>query len=276
MSLPLWVVDAFVGELNGRTLRGNPAAVVVLDSPRDDAWLQAVAAEMNLSETAFLWREDARYRLRWFTPQTEVKLCGHATLASAHVLWHEQSETQEELVFQTLSGALTASLNPETGEIGLDFPSQEVKTVAAPAELVHALGFAPHGDPIAAYRAEDDWLLSVPRGRIETLRPNFSLLREVSQWLKLRGIIVTAKSGPGDEYDFISRFFAPGVGIDEDPVTGSAHTKLAPFWGKLLKKQALLGYQASPRGGLIRVHWEGNRVLLGGRAQCTVRGQLLL
>jgi predicted PhzF superfamily epimerase YddE/YHI9 len=157
----------------------------------------------------------------------------------------------------------------------LDFPAQEVKTVSAPAELVHALGFAPHGDPIAAYRAEDDWLLSVPRKRIESLRPNFPLLRDVSQWLKLRGLIVTAKAGPEDEYDFISRFFAPAVGVDEDPVTGSAHTKLGPFWGKLLKKQVLKGYQASARGGLVGVKWQDERVILQGKAQTTVRGQLL-
>ena len=274
MSLPVFIVDAFVGQIENRILRGNPAAVMVLDEFRSDDWHQNVAAEFNLSETAFLVRRDANnWNLRWFTPQTEVDLCGHATLASSHVVWHQDVAAVGELRFHTRSGVLGAR---RAGEIiALDFPIQPIKMTTAPPELLEALGLRAHADPVAAYRATDDWLLKVASGRVETLQPNFAILRELAAAQKWRGVIVTARAPHGANYDFSSRFFGAGAGIDEDPVTGSAHTKLAPFWASLLKKDELLALQTSARGGLLHLHLNGQRVEISGRAAIRVRGEWL-
>ena len=278
MPFPIFIVDAFVGQLANRILRGNPAAIVILDEFRDDAWLQSVAAEFNLSETAFLWHretngENNHFDLRWFTPATEVDLCGHATLASAHVLWQSGRANASELYFHTRSGVLGARQNGEM--VALDFAAQPVKMTSAPPALIEAIGLRAGADPVAAYRASDDWLLKVASGRIETLKPNFAWLRELSAPLQMRGVIVTERAPRGAPYDFASRFFAPGIGVDEDPATGSAHTKLAPFWGSLLQKDELTAVQLSARGGALQLKLRDNRVEIAGRAETRVRGEWL-
>ena len=282
MSLPLFIADAFVGQLENRTLRGNPAAVMILDEFRPDDWLQSVAAEMNLSETAFLVRRagtDAAWNLRWFTPATEVELCGHATLASAHVLWQSELANGDELRFHTRCGVLGARRDKNGEQIALDFPVQNVKMVTAPLPalnaLIEAVGLRSHADPVVSYRAADDWLLKVASGRVETLKPNFARLRELAAPLQMRGVIVTGRAPRGANYDFDSRFFGAGVGIDEDPVTGSAHTKLAPLWANLLKKDEMTAVQLSPRGGWLQLKLRENRVEISGRTAIRVRGEWL-
>lgn len=283
---PFSLVDAFVGTLSSsRELRGNPAAVLILDekfAPNSfvdesarSAWMQGVASEVNLSETAFLQARAApdEWDLRWFTPQCEVDLCGHATLAAAHVLWERGLESRA-IRFHTRSGILAANRG-ENGEIELDFPVQSVQSAGAPPQLLHALGLKPFGDPVAAFRAADDWLLMIGAHRIEELQPDFAQLKQLTIATNARGVIVTAKSLV-PEYDFVSRFFAPALGVDEDPVTGSAHTKLAPFWSGLLHKTEMIGLQASARGGLVRVKLDGNRVMLGGQARTRMRGEWLI
>lgn len=274
MSFPIFIADAFVGQLENRILRGNPAAVMILDEFPADDWLQNVAAEFNLSETAFLrQRENSEWDLRWFTPMTEVDLCGHATLASSHVLWQSGRARGDELKFHTRSGVLVAH---RIGDgIALDFPIQPVKMTPAPPALLEAVGLRAHADPVVAYRASDDWLLKVASGRVETLQPNFALLRELSAPLQMRGVIVTARAPRGANYDFESRFFAPAVGVAEDPVTGSAHTKLASFWGGLLKKEQLTAVQISTRGGLLHLKLRGQSVEIRGKAEIRVRGEWL-
>ena len=274
MCLPIFIADAFVGQLTNRELHGNPAAVMFLDKVRENSWLQNVAAEFNLSETAFvLPRADGDWDLRWFTPTSEVDLCGHATLASAHVLWESGRVQTDGLKFHTRSGILGARRIGE--EIALDFPVQPVKIASAPAALVEALGLK-NSDPVAAYRADDDWLLKVARGRIETLRPDFPQLRALSKPLQMRGVIITEAAPKDSTHDFASRFFAPAIGVDEDPVTGSAHTKLAPFWAELLKKTELTGVQLSARGGLLKLKLNGARVEIRGQTKIRVRGEWLL
>ncbi len=262
MSLSIIQVDAFTN----RPFAGNPAAVCVLPAPRDDAWMQKVALEMNLSETAFLVREGDRFHLRWFTPALEVALCGHATLASAHALWEcGHLKPGEQARFRTLSGMLTADQRGEW--IEMDFPLKADEPADAPPHLSEALGAElkyvgkNNFDYIAEVESE-----AVLRG----LKPNHSLLSE----LGVRGVIVTARSETRD-FDFVSRFFAPGSGINEDPVTGSAHCCLAPYWAKRLGKTEFLAYQASARGGVVRVRLNGDRVILGGQAVTVLRGELL-
>ena len=274
MSFPVFIADAFVGQIENRVLRGNPAAVMILDAFRADDWHQNVAAEFNLSETAFLFqRTENQFDLRWFTPSLEVDLCGHATLASSHVVWQCGLSRADELQFTTRSGVLTARKHGE--KIALDFPVQPVKMTNAPPALLEAIGLKLHADPVVAYRAADDWLIKVASGRVETLQPNFELLRQLSAPLQMRGVIVTARAPREANYDFVSRFFAPGVGVNEDPVTGSAHTKLAPFWGGLLKKDEMTALQVSPRGGLLQLKLRENRVEISGKAEICVRGEWL-
>jgi PhzF family phenazine biosynthesis protein len=256
-------VDAFTAT----PFRGNPAAVCRLDRPRDPAWMQAVAQEMNLSETAFLAPRDDGFSLRWFTPRVEVKLCGHATLASAHVLWEEGEVAAEASArFHTASGLLTA--RREGDWIELDFPAKPEREAAAPDGLAEVLG----ARPLYVGASDFDLLVelaseSVVRG----LEPNVRALAA----LPARGVIVTARAD-GTDFDFVSRFFAPAVGVDEDPVTGSAHCVLAPFWAERLRRPQLLGYQASARGGVVRVRLSGDRVLLGGQAVTVAKGKLLV
>ncbi len=245
---------------------GNPAAVCILPEPRDEAWMQAVAEEMNLSETAFLQRERDAFGLRWFTPVAEVEMCGHGTLASAHVLWEVGLlSLEEEARFHTASGLLTAVRRGE--EIELDFPATPPEETDAPLGLSEALGVRPK----YVGKTRFDFLVEVESDELlRGLGPDFPKLRE----LPARGVIVTSEAAL-DQYDFVSRFFAPAIGIDEDPVTGSAHCCLGPFWSARLGREELVAYQASPRGGLVRVRVAGGRVHLGGRAVTVMRGELV-
>ncbi len=261
MSVKITVVDAFTSQ----AFAGNPAAVCVLPESRDERWLHAVAREMNLSETAFLWHRGDGYDLRWFTPAVEVDLCGHATLASAHVLWEDEWLPREcAAVFHTRSGVLTAT---QTGDwIALDFPVERATERPAPPGLVEALG----ARPCYVGRNRFDYLVELESaGEVRGLRPDFGKLKA----LGVRGVIVTSR-GEGADVDFVSRFFAPAAGIDEDPVTGSAHCCLAPHWSARLNKIEMVGYQASARGGVVRVRLAGDRVLLGGQAVTVIKGML--
>lgn len=261
-------VDAFTAE----PFKGNPAAVCVLDSPRDPAWMQAIAREMNLSETAFLVRRadehggDEGFDLRWFTPTTEVDLCGHATLASAHALWeggHLPPGTTAR--FHTKSGVLTATR--DGAWIELDFPATPDEPAEAPPGLENALG----AKPTYVGRSRFDLLVEVDgEDVVRSLQPDFTRLRAIGA----RGVIVTSKATTAG-IDFVSRFFAPGAGVDEDPATGSAHCALAPFWARRLGKRKFLARQVSARGGDLRVRLDGDRVRLGGQAVTVLRGELL-
>jgi PhzF family phenazine biosynthesis protein len=260
---PLFHVDAFTNQRFG----GNPAAVVVLEEAADEAWMQAVAAEMNLAETAFLFPEHDGFRLRWFTPAVEVELCGHATLASAHVLWEAgYLWAEEEARFYTLSGVLTA--RTEQGWIELNFPAVPEEGVAPEPGLLDALGI---DEAQYVGRNKYDYLIEVgSAAEVRDLQPDLAALRKLGG----RGVMVTARDESG-EYDFVSRFFAPAAGINEDPVTGSAHCGLGPYWAKKLDKTDLTAYQASPRGGVVQVHVAGDRVLLRGQAVTVLRGMLV-
>ncbi len=255
-------VDAFTDE----PFKGNPAAVCLLDSEAEEAWMQAVAREMNLSETAFPVRREDGYGLRWFTPAAEVDLCGHATLGTAHALWEEGLLAPDERAkFHTKSGLLTASRSG--GWIEMDFPSKPEREADAPEGLAASLG----ARPVYVGRNQFDYLaLFQDEAAVRNLAPDFTALRT----LPVRGVIATA---PSDSvaFDFVSRFFAPAVGVDEDPVTGSAHCCLAPFWGRRLGKTEMTGYQASARGGSVKVRTEGDRVVISGRAVTVLRGELL-
>jgi PhzF family phenazine biosynthesis protein len=262
MGIRIFQVDSFTAA----PFAGNPAGVCLLRDPRDERWMQHVAREMNLSETAFLAPLPDGFGLRWFTPAVEVSLCGHATLASAHILWEEGLlEPSETARFHTLSGLLTATLRGDCME--MNFPAKREQRAEPPADLLRALGVK----PVYIGRNDFDYLLQLDSEEtVRTLAPDFALLRSVP----LRGVIVTAKSGsPG--FDFVSRFFAPAVGIDEDPVTGSAHCCLGPFWKERLGKNEMRAYQASARGGVVRVRMEGDRIILGGQAVTVLRGELL-
>lgn len=255
-------VDAFAS----RPFSGNPAAVCVLPSAPDETWMRNVAAEMNLSETAFLHPEDGAYRLRWLTPAIEVDLCGHATLAAAHILWEDgHIALDAEARFHTRSGLLTC--RRDGGWIEMNFPVKIAEPSEAPPELANALGT----DLAWVGRNQFDYLVQVANeATLRLLDPNHYLLRQ----LPVRGVIVTAKS-KSPEFDFVSRFFAPASGVDEDPVTGSAHSALAPFWGGRLKKTEMVGFQASARGGVVKVRCEGDRVRISGQAVTVLRGELL-
>jgi predicted PhzF superfamily epimerase YddE/YHI9 len=258
---PIFHVNAFTD----RPFAGNPAAVCLLDVRAEDAWMQQVGAQMNLSETAFLLPEAGGWRLRWFTPTVEVELCGHATLASAHVLWETgRLPPDRPARFLTLSGELTA--NRRGPEIELDFPALSSEPCQAPPGLTDALGAAAR----QVRRNRMDYLVELESGAaVRGLRPDHARLAA----LPVRGVIVTAASD-ARPFDFVSRFFAPGSGIAEDPVTGSSHCCLGPFWAKRLGKSELRAFQASARGGELSVRLAGGRVLLGGRAVTVLRGEL--
>ncbi|GIV76907.1 PhzF family phenazine biosynthesis protein [Litorilinea aerophila] len=262
MGIPIYQVDAFTNT----PFAGNPAAVCMLEGPVDPAWMQKVAQEMNLSETAFLWREPEGYRLRWFTPTVEVDLCGHATLAAAHILWEAGYLLGGETArFHTRSGLLTASKRDEW--IELDFPATPDEPVDAVPGLAEALGVS----PVYVGKNRFDYVVEVAsEAEVRAANPDFVALSR----LPVRGVIVTAPATSGG-YDFVSRFFAPGAGVQEDPVTGSAHCCLAPFWQRRLGKAQFLAYQASPRGGVLRVRLAGDRVILGGQAVTVLRGLLV-
>jgi PhzF family phenazine biosynthesis protein len=263
MSLSLFHVDAFTD----RPFAGNPAAVCLLSLWREDQWLQAVAREMHLSETAFLVKQSGQFDLRWFTPAVEVDLCGHATLASACVLWQQGlAKPGEEIHFSTRSGVLRAVRQGD--EIELDFPLKPEGATEAPPGLVEALGVSPS----YVGKNQFDYVVEVEsEGVLRSMAPDFKKLATVP----LRGVIVTSKSSD-PEFDFVSRFFAPASGVDEDPVTGSAHCCLGDFWRKRLGKNEFLAYQASARGGVVRVRVTKDRAFLGGKAVIVAKGELLV
>jgi PhzF family phenazine biosynthesis protein len=264
MGLKIYQVDAFTDQ----PFKGNPAAVCILPETSDqydDSWMALVAREMNLSETAFLRAAEDGYQLRWFTPAVEVELCGHATLASAHTLFElGLAAFGEQLRFHTKSGLLTA--RKQGDEIVLNFPATPPKAIDPLPGLGEALGL----DPIYQGRSIYDYLVQAgSESEVRDCQPDFGSLKK----LGMRGVILTARGERG-EFDFISRMFAPGAGVDEDPVTGSAHCTLGPFWGEILGKTEMSAYQASARGGVVRVRVEGERVSLGGRAVTVMVGEL--
>lgn len=258
MAFPIALIDAFASA----PFEGNQAAVCLLDGDKPEGWMQQVAAEMNLSETAFLTKMEDGYALRWFTPKAEVDLCGHATLAAAHFLYEQGLLEQDATArFHTRSGLLTAS----RGEAGirLDFPAEPVEQAVAPEELIQALGLIPRfvGRNRMGYLVEVD-----SESTVRTLKPDLALLGA----LPVQAVMVTSR---GSAYDFVSRVFLPAIGIDEDPVTGSAHCALAPYWQRRLRKDELLAYQASRRGGELRLKLGQDRVFITGKAITIMNGR---
>ncbi|HKY74860.1 MAG TPA: PhzF family phenazine biosynthesis protein [Acidimicrobiia bacterium] len=263
----LFQVDAFADHAFG----GNPAAVCLVDGDVDAGWMQSVATEMNLSETAFLSPAgDGLYNLRWFTPAIEVDLCGHATLASAHVLWDEKIEGAEPLSFSTKSGVLTA-VRAGDGLIQMDFPADPPDVSYRGGPFSDGLAAALGAPVVGVHRGRFDLLVEVEDADVvRRLAPDFRSLAGFDA----RGVIVTAAGDGLDGADFVSRCFYPASGVDEDPVTGSAHCTLASFWCIRLRRLSLVGWQASPRGGRVGVEISGDRVLLTGRAVTVLRGEL--
>ena len=267
-AMRLFQVDAFADHAFG----GNPAAVCLVEGAVDAGWMQSVAAEMNLSETAFLVREDDDvYGLRWFTPAVEVDLCGHATLASAHVLWEEKIEGPEPLSFSTRSGLLTA-VPVGDGLIQLDFPADPPDVAYGGGPFSDGLAAALGAPVIGVHRGRFDLLVELADAdAVRRLAPDFGALAGYDA----RGVIVTAAGDGLDGADFVSRCFYPATGIDEDPVTGSAHCTLGSFWCGRLGRPSLVGWQASARGGRVAVELADDRVLLSGRAITVLRGDLV-
>tara|TARA_B100001778_G_scaffold163552_1_gene134344 strand:+ start:725 stop:1504 length:780 start_codon:yes stop_codon:yes gene_type:complete len=259
MKLDIYQVDAFTSDL----FKGNPAAVVPLDSWISDDVMQNIAAENNLSETAFYVRNNEGFEIRWFTPTIEVDLCGHATLATSFVVFERKEVAGNQVVFNSKSGAL--KIDKTADGLELDFPAT-VPVIAELPSWIKDVG----GNPIEAYSCEDDFLLIYDSEEaIRNLTPNFTALKQVP----VRGIICSSKS---ERCDFVSRFFAPGAGIDEDPVTGSAHTKLVPYWAEVLKKEKLLAKQISKRGGELKCNLQGDRVKLSGEAKLFLKGEIYI
>jgi PhzF family phenazine biosynthesis protein len=261
MTLRIIQVDAFTD----RPFAGNPAAVCLLAAPADARWMQDVAREMNLAETAFLVPQSDGFDLRWFTPAVEVDLCGHATLASAHMLWEDgHVAAGAQARFHTKSGLLTADARGDW--IELDFPATPAAPATPPAGLTAAMGLTPR----FVGRSRFDYFLEVDGEEVvRGCKPDFGALAHV----EARGVIVTSRAA-ASTYDFVSRFFAPRAGVNEDPVTGSAHCALAPYWVAQLGRAELVGYQASARGGTVRVRLQNDRVILGGQAVTVLRGEL--
>lgn len=258
MKLQIFQGDAFASSL----FKGNPAAVVPLTEWLNDETMQQIAAENNLSETAFFIPEGDHFHIRWFTPKTEVKLCGHATLATAHILFNELDFCGEQIEFNSQSGILTVKKIGD--KLQLDFPADFVHAVDAVPVFAEAFGV----HPLATFKGRTDYLLLFDSEEtIRKFQPDISLLLTTNA----RGIIVTAK---GNEVDFVSRFFAPAVGVNEDPVTGSAHTNLIPFWSKRLNKTELTALQLSERGGELWCTLAGDRVLIAGKAVTYLRGEI--
>jgi PhzF family phenazine biosynthesis protein len=255
MNITMYQIDAFAS----RVFAGNPAAVCPLEKWLDDGLMQAIAMENNLSETAFFVPLDKGYHIRWFTPASEVDLCGHATLASAYVLFTYVNPSLAKVTFQSRSGPLTVSKQGDL--LSMDFPSQPPEPCKAPPELIEALG----KPPAEVLRSQDYFVLFPKEEDVRSLDPNMLLLRKVD----LRGVTVTAK---GKSVDFVSRFFAPKYGVNEDPVTGSAHCALVPYWAKELGKKDLIAHQVSKRGGELFCKDQGERVIISGRAVSYMQG----
>lgn len=260
MKLPIYQADAFTDHIFG----GNPAAVCPLQEWLPDDVMQNIAAENNLSETAFFVKEGSEYHLRWFTPKSEVALCGHATLATAHIMFTELRYSGEEIRFKTKSGILIVS-KTENG-YKMDFPVDDMPQVEVVPQLFEALGIPRTSK---TYKTDDIMVVLDSEEVVATLNPDSKLLKEIVA----RGIIVTA---PGNSVDFVSRFFAPREGIDEDPVTGSAHTKMAPYWAKELGKTEFTARQISERVGDLTVHLKGDRVEIYGEAQTYLKGEIYI
>ena len=261
MPVPIYLIDAFID----RPFSGNPAGVCLLEVEPASDWMQRVALEMNQSETAFVWpRGDGTYELRWFTPQVEVNLCGHATLAAAHALYREVGVDLAVIKFHSPGGLLTAALVDD--EIQLDFPADQPKGREHPHNL-HELV-----DTNVVWYGEgrNDVLIALKTASdVENFVPNYPLISGMTR----RGLIITAPGEPGSGVDMVSRFFAPGIGVSEDPVTGSAHCLLTVYWAYLLGKNRLRARQASARGGFLSLELKGNRVLLGGKAMTMLKGE---
>jgi PhzF family phenazine biosynthesis protein len=261
MKQTIYQVDAFTQQ----PFAGNPAGVCIMEQAADEQWMRQVAREMNLSETAFLYPIEDGYHLRWFTPAAEVDLCGHATLGTAHILWETgRLGRDQQARFHTRSGLLTAIRKGDW--IEMDFPARIEEPVEPPPDLLPSLGIQ------GLYVGKNlfDYLVEVASAEIvRQMKPDFSRLSS----LPVRGVIVASRSDV-PEYDFVSRFFAPAVGVNEDPVTGSAHCCLGPYWAGKLHKNEFLAYQASARGGVLRVRVDGERVLLGGQAITVLAGEL--
>lgn len=259
MGARIWVVDAFTD----RAFAGNPAGVVLLETPAGEDWMRSVAAEMRHSETAFISPRPGGYDLRWYTPTVEIDLCGHATLASAHVLWEAGIESGQ-VQFETRSGTLT--VEPRGSGAALDFPAKPMREAPLSEDIAGALGTAPLWNGSNGM----DWLALLPDQSVVTgLAPDMATIER----MPVRGLIVTAQCEDGS-VDFVSRFFAPQAGVPEDPVTGSAHCALGPFWAERLGKSELTGFQASPRGGRVGVEVHGDRVTLLGQARTVLAGTL--
>lgn len=261
----IFQVDAFTNQ----PFRGNPAGVCILDKTMPDEWMQSIAMDMNLSETAFVLKQGKEFSLRWFTPKKEVSLCGHGTLSTAHILWETGIIKPEGIAhFQTKSGLLTAK--KIDGWIELDFPARPVKSVNDFEVMNHALGARPIRTSVAASNNGDYYLLELQSEQnVRELIPDFKELVSINA----RAVIVTSRSDD-PVYDFVSRFFAPWLGINEDPVTGSAHCYLAPYWAEKLEKTSLTGLQVSERSGVVACRWMGERVLLKGQAVTIFSGDL--
>ena len=262
MGIPIYQVDAFTEQ----AFTGNPAAVCLLPEDRDDVWMQDVAREMNLSETAFLVARGDGYHLRWFTPVAEVDLCGHATLAAAHVLWEIGTlKTEQEVYFETRSGPLSARKRDK--QIELDFPAEPGEQVCMQPEF-EALGIK----PLSICKTRTNYLMELAdEDMVRTLKPDMAMIRR----LPVQGVIVTSRASTAG-FDFVSRYFAPMVGIDEDPVTGSAHCSLGPYWRAKLGKDEFKAHQVSERGGVLTVRVAGDRVIIGGSAVTVFRAELLV
>jgi PhzF family phenazine biosynthesis protein len=258
MKIPIYQVDAFTDHLFG----GNPAAICPLESWLPEKTMQQIAAENHLSETAFFVREGSNYHIRWFTPTIEVDLCGHATVATAHVLHHHLGNKSTELSFDSKSGILPVQIKNDL--YVLNFPADTIKATAIDSQLVESLG----SWPLETYKGRTDYLLIFSSEKeIHDFQPDFAQLSQI----KARGIIVTA---PGDTVDFVSRFFGPQSGINEDPVTGSAHTTLVPYWSKRLNKNELIAKQVSTRGGELFLKNLGDRIEIGGKAKTYLIGEI--
>jgi PhzF family phenazine biosynthesis protein len=267
-KMKIFQVDSFTDE----PFKGNPAGVCLLDRERPDSWLQSVAMEMNLSETAFLLESDTSFNLRWFTPKTEVSLCGHGTLASAHVLWEEGIvDGEAPAVFDTQSGRLICKLASQW--IQMEFPARSVEPTAIPSGLVESLGLEGREVQVSKYEGSGESLYLVEVGSakmLQSLAPDFARLTD-----EVRSPVAVTSGSESADFDFESRFFAPTLGIEEDPVTGSAHCYLAPYWSERLKRRALTGYQRSNRGGVVKCELRGGGVVIAGKAVTVLKGDLI-
>jgi PhzF family phenazine biosynthesis protein len=259
MKIPLYQIDAFTSKV----FSGNPAAVCPLEGWLNDGLMQSIAMENNLSETAFFVPLDQGYHIRWFTPAAEVDLCGHATLASAYSIFTYIDTSRNQVTFKSRSGPLTVAKQGDL--LAMDFPAQPPSACDPSAQLVKALG----ASPLEVLRSEDYFVVLPAEKDVRDLQPDMGLLGKVD----LRGVIVTAR---GDQVDFVSRFFAPKYGVNEDPVTGSAHCALVPYWSKRLGKKRLTAHQVSKRGGELFCEDKGNRVAIAGRAVPYMEGVISL